>query len=50
MGKTKMKAKELDSWLYFGVSLHWLYNSFLVFGNSKGSGGFSLGLWFGFLD
>jgi RsiW-degrading membrane proteinase PrsW (M82 family) len=44
MGKTKIEGKK--NWILFGfifaVSLHWLYNSFLVLGTTRSSGGFLL--------
>jgi hypothetical protein len=44
MGKAKIEGKK--NWIFvgfiFAVSLHWLYNSFLVVGTVKSSGGFLL--------
>ncbi len=44
MGKAKVEGKKNFIWVgfIFAVSLHWLYNSFLVLGTVKSSGGFLL--------
>ncbi len=44
MGKAKVEGKKNLMWVgfIFAVSLHWLYNSFLVLGTVKSSGSFLL--------